>query len=214
MIIIYMSLIIFHELGHFLTALLFNWKFDKIYIYPLGGVTLFKDRVNKPFIEELLVTIMGPIFQIILTIILVNIYEDIIIYSNTLLVFNLLPITPLDGGRLTEIIMSCFLPFKKSMNYIIKISFIIWILIFTLILKTNSLVIIISFLFLIFKIIDENKKISYYYNKFIIERVLHIYKGKNKIIKDINDLYKYKNNYIIIDNHLYSEKEYIERFLM
>ena len=182
MIIIYMSLIIFHELGHFLTALLFNWKFDKIYIYPLGGVTLFKDRVNKPFIEELLVTIMGPIFQIILTIILVNIYEDIIIYSNTLLVFNLLPITPLDGGRLTEIIMSYFLPFKKSMNYIIKISFIIWILIFTLILKTNSLVIIISFLFLIFKIIDENKKISYYYNKFIIERVLHIYKGKNKRI--------------------------------
>ena len=64
-IIIYMLLIIIHELGHFLAAKLFNWKVDKIYIYPLGGVTKFNENINKPLIEEFLITIMGPIFQII-----------------------------------------------------------------------------------------------------------------------------------------------------
>ena len=61
-----MSLIVFHEFGHFLTAKQFNWNIDGIYIYPLGGITKFNTDINKPIVEELLVTLMGPIFQIVL----------------------------------------------------------------------------------------------------------------------------------------------------
>ena len=49
-IISFLLLIVFHELGHFLMAKVFNWKIDKIYIYPLGGITRFNDKINKPFI--------------------------------------------------------------------------------------------------------------------------------------------------------------------
>ena len=58
-----MLLIIIHEFGHFITAYFFNWKIDKIYIYPLGGITRFNDIINKPFIEQFLVLLMGPVFQ-------------------------------------------------------------------------------------------------------------------------------------------------------
>ena len=56
---------IIHELGHFLTAKFLNWKVDKIYFYPYCGYTKFNDDLNKPKKEELLIMIMGPVFQII-----------------------------------------------------------------------------------------------------------------------------------------------------
>ena len=72
--LLYLLLIIVHELGHFFTAKYFNWEIDKIYIYPLGGLTKFKTLINKPLKEELLVTIMGPIFQILFFNLIINIF--------------------------------------------------------------------------------------------------------------------------------------------
>ena len=60
-----MSLIFVHEMGHFLTSKLLKWKTDKICIYPLGGVTVLNDDINKSLKEEFLIVIMGPIFQMI-----------------------------------------------------------------------------------------------------------------------------------------------------
>ena len=194
--------------------MLFNWKVDKIYIYPLGGVTVFKDRLNKPFIEELFVTIIGPLFQIITAYYLSFIDNNILLFSNTLLIFNLLPIIPLDGGRLSSIFIALFVPFKKSMLYVVKLSFIIWFLILFFIIKTKSLILIFSFILIIFKIFDESNKIKYLFIRFLIERTFNNYNGKSIIIYKIEDLYKYKKNLIIKNNHLYNEKEYIERFLM
>ena len=125
-IVLFIFIIIFHELGHMLTAKLFNWKIDKICIYPLGGLTLFNDRVNKPLLEELLVVIMGPIFQIIITLLISKYDTNVILFSNTLLLFNLLPIVPLDGGKILNIILFLFNPLKKSIVYIVRISYIIY----------------------------------------------------------------------------------------
>lgn len=213
-IILYLILISFHELGHLLTAKLFNWKVDKIYIYPLGGITRFNDKINKPFIEEFLVTIMGPIFQMIITIILYNAYKDILILSNSLLFFNLLPIIPLDGGRILTIVLSLFKPFKKTMILVIKISFIMYILLIVYTLKISSLFLFLIIIFLLFKIIDEKNNIKYIFNRFIIERLIMLnnYK-KSVIINRIEDIYKYRNNIIKYRNKIYNEKEYIYRFL-
>ena len=60
-----MSLIIVHEFGHLLMAKHYKWNTDKIYIYPLGGITKFDVIINKPLKEELLIMLMGPIFQVV-----------------------------------------------------------------------------------------------------------------------------------------------------
>lgn len=213
-IILFLILIIVHELGHLLTAKIFNWKTDKIYIYPLGGITKFKDSINKPFIEEFLVAIMGPFFQMIITIILYNSNKDILVLSNSLFLFNLLPIVPLDGGRILTIILSLFKPFKKTMIIVIKISFIIYILLIVYIINKSSYFFLLIIIFLLFKIIDEKNNINYLFNRFIIERLLLVNRYKSSVlINRIKDMYKYRNNIIKDKNKIYNEKEYIDIFL-
>ena len=207
---LYLLIIVFHELGHLLLGLLFNWKIDKVYIYPLGGLTKFNDRINKPLIEELIVTITGPIFQIIITYFLKDYDTNVLLFSNTILVFNLLPIVPLDGGKLLNILLFVIKPIKKSLRYTIIVSYLTYIVLLLFILKIKSLFFLIVVLFLIFKIFEESKKNKYYCDKYLLEKYLYTIKyRKNIIIDNIKKIYKYKNNYVIINNKLYSEKEYI-----
>ena len=205
-----MLLIIIHEFGHFIIAFLFNWKIDKIYIYPLGGITKFNDRVNKPFLEEVLVLLTGPVFQIIGSYFLSKIDNNAFIYSNYLLLFNLLPIVPLDGGRLLTLFFSLFIPYKKTLNIMVKISLITYLTIMIYILIHYSLSLLIIFLFLIIKIIGEKKNNKYIFNKFILERSIYKFNYKNRIIiTNINDMYKYKSHLFKLNNRIYPEKEYL-----
>ena len=177
----------------------------------MGGITRFKDCINKPFIEEFIITIMGPIFQIIISFLLNCYYDKSMHISNILLIFNLLPILPLDGGRLLCLILSLFKSFKRSMIITIKISYIIYLLLLAYILKVFSLFFIFIIISLLFKIIEENKKMKYYYYSFIMERYLFKKRYKTTtIINKLDDMYKYRNNMIKDKNCLFDEKEYIE----
>lgn len=205
-----MLLIIIHEFGHFITAYFFNWKIDKIYIYPLGGITRFNDLINKPFIEEFLVLLMGPVFQIVGACLLHRIDNNAYIYSNYLLLFNFLPIVPLDGGRLLTIIFSLLIPYKKALDVIIYLSFSIYIALISYIFINGSFTILIICLFLIIKIIEEKKNNKYIFKKYILERYLYEYRFKNKkVITNFNEMYKYKSHLFKINNKYYSEKEYL-----
>ena len=62
--IIFTSIILFHELGHIITSLLFKWKIEKILILPFGCITIYNVLLNVKLKEEFLVAIMGPVFQI------------------------------------------------------------------------------------------------------------------------------------------------------
>ena len=70
--------------GHFLTAKLLKVEVDKIYLYPLGGISKFNLELNSSQIIELLILIAGPIFQflaaLLLTILLPNYIELVKIY--------------------------------------------------------------------------------------------------------------------------------------
>ena len=46
-LIVFTSLIIFHELGHYLVARLQHFNVKKIIIYPYGGLTKIEDLINK-----------------------------------------------------------------------------------------------------------------------------------------------------------------------
>ena len=208
-VIFYMVIIIFHELGHLFIALLFHWSVSKIYIYPLGGITKFNDVVNKPFYQELLINIFGPLIQIVVAFYLSKYDSSVNNFSNALLFFNLLPIIPLDGGRLVFILINRVFPLKKCIKYIIVLSFYIYFLfLYYFIFKYNSLFFLITLFFLIFKIIDEKKELKYYFDKFLLERYMYSFKFKKSIvIDDIYKMYKYKNNIILKDNIIYDEKE-------
>ena len=61
----FMLIIIIHELGHIITGILLKQKIEKIILLPFGGITIFQMKLNISIYKELLIAIMGPIFQII-----------------------------------------------------------------------------------------------------------------------------------------------------
>lgn len=190
-----------------------KWKTDKIYIYPLGGVFKLNDDINKPLFEELLIVIMGPLIQIIyFKILTLCEIKNISFFNYFLLIINLLPVYPLDGGKILNIIMSFYIPYRKSLNITLFISFITYIIVILfLCLYVNSIIILVAYILISIKIYDEYKKKKYYFNKFLLERHLKNYRfPKIKYIKNIKDMYRERLHYFYIDNKVLSEKKYLD----
>lgn len=210
-----MSIIIIHELGHLLTAKYYNWKIDKIYIYPLGGITKINDKINRPLKEELIIVLMGPIFQIIYYYFLKILgVEDILIFNLILLTFNLLPIYPLDGGKILNLLFSFCLSYKLSYKITFFISFFSYIvLVFFSLLYLHSFFFIIVIFLLFFKILDEYSKKKFYFNKFLLERYLNNYRFKKiKFIKKIDSMYRDKTHFFRKNNQIVTEKEFLKEY--
>ena len=198
-------IILFHELGHILAAIFFNWHIEKVIILPLGGITIFDELINRPLKEEFIIAIMGPIFQTILFIIDNDLFRY---YNLNLLIFNLLPIFPLDGSKILNVLLNKIYSFKVSHIISIIISAIS---IFFLLLFRFNLILYISIIFLIIKIYREYKLHNYLFNKFLFERYLYNFNFKKS--KIVNNSLKMKRDYrhLIKANKYITEKEYLER---
>lgn len=140
-------------------------------------------------------------------------YSSIIkIYHYGILIFNLLPIYPLDGGKLVNIILSYKFTYKKSLILSLAISYITVLLLFIINKNNITLNIIIIVVFLIYKITYEYKRVNYIYEKFLLERYLKNYHFKDRIvINNINKLYRNKKHIIKINNKYYTEKELLQK---
>ena len=208
--IIINTLIIIHEFGHLLAAKIFKVEVDKIYIYPLGGITKLNMNLNIHPLKEFVIVLMGPLFQYIAYFILINLFEKEIVqtYHYGILLFNLLPIYPLDGGKILNIIISSFIPYKRSLKLSAYLSY-VFILLVVINYKEIKLNIIITTLFLTTLAVKEQLKINHKYNKFILERHLNNYRfNKSKIISNDNDLYRNRRHLLRINGKYYLENEY------
>ena len=164
---------------------------------------------------EFLILIAGPLFQNIAYFILIYLFpydkELILIYHISLLVFNLLPIYPLDGGKLLNLFINNFLPYKKTLKLIIKISYLLVFIIF-IIQKNITINILVMLLFLLVVIHKEENKVDYIYNKFLLERYLNKYKFKHsKIINSKEKFYRNRRHLIKVGDKYYLEDEYLEK---
>lgn len=221
-IITFTSIIIIHELGHVLTGLYYKYKIDKITIYPYGGMTRFNTLINTNINKDLLVALSGIIMQflyyLIITILYTKgyireyIYNIFTMYHSSILFFNILPIIPLDGSKIVNLILSKYLHFNLSNKLTIAISLItiITLLISRIFEYNYSFIIILSLLMK--NIYDSYKNIEYIYNRFILERYLYkITYSQTKIIKNKKEMYKNKTHYFYINNKLLEEKEYLNK---
>ena len=207
--------IFIHESGHYIFSLIVNFKYKEIVIYPFGEITIYNEDLNVSTNKELFVLLGGVTFQILFYFLIKYLYMNYYVTTHVfniikninylLLSFNFLPILPLDGGKLLNIILDKIFPYKIS-NIISIIISLLFIIIFTII-KRNYLYIILT-IYLLKSLYLEYININYKYNKFILERYINYYKfNKIKIINNINKL---KRDYIHIINNTF-ESDYLHK---
>ena len=205
--IIFSSIIIVHELGHIIGAIIFKWKIDRVILLPFGGITIFQENIDKSLKEEFIIAILGPLLQLVFYFL----YSDnptFNQYNLIILLFNLLPIYPLDGSKIVNILFNEFISFKRSHILTIITSF-ITLLVVILSIKYNLLLYLIL-LFIVLEIIKEINKHNYYFNRFLLERYLYNNEySKNKIIDNIKKMKKQTKHIFKINNKYFTEREII-----
>lgn len=179
---------------------------------------MFDDQIDKPLYQEFLITVFGPIFQWIIFFILICLknysstyfIESLYNYHIYMFIFNLLPIIPLDGSKILNILLNKLFSYKKS-NLLLSIISILFLIGFSIYFKNNySYYIVISFL--IYEIINFIKQSNFMFYKFVYEKYLYRNNYKKTIL--INNINKMKRNkkHLIRDNNRYiTEKEYIKK---
>jgi len=130
--------VVIHEFGHALTARRFGVETKDIILSPLGGLARLNRLPDKP-IQEFLIAIAGPATNVVIAILLFPIIwfspsmtfliEDsadvlftkpvnllpLLFYTNiTLVIFNMIPAFPMDGGRVLRSLLAMYLDRLKA----------------------------------------------------------------------------------------------------
>ena len=123
--------VLLHELGHALAAKAYGIPTVDITLYPIGGVARMERMPEKP-VQELVVAIAGPLVNIVIIIVLgavlfatggldlTAIVTDpnllqILFWTNiVMLVFNLIPAFPLDGGRVLRALLATRMEYAQA----------------------------------------------------------------------------------------------------
>ncbi|TES51598.1 protease [Halalkalibacterium halodurans] len=122
-----------HEMGHAVAAHFFRWRIRKIELLPFGGVAEVEEGGNRSFKEEVIIITAGPLQHVWMMAVSyglvalemwnVSTYQQFLWYNVTILAFNLLPILPLDGGRLIQLLCMRFWPYRLALRRTVGLSF-------------------------------------------------------------------------------------------
>lgn len=180
---IFILFTLIHEISHAITGIILGLKLRNFEVLPFGFKITFEEFkfYKKMQRKKLLVALAGPLTNLIIMVfaIIFKLHTDII-YSNLIIaLFNLIPIYPLDGGRIVKAILNTKLTPQKS-NFILNKISNITIIILTavtsiLILYIKNIAILFVLAYLWYIVIRENKR----YN--LLSRVYDIIKEKENV---------------------------------
>ncbi|NLL52298.1 MAG: peptidase M50 [Peptococcaceae bacterium] len=122
------GLVILHEIVHILVAKGFGVKLRSVELYPYGGTAVLEDSFEGKKVDESIIAFAGPAFNFLLFIIFQYLrWEGILQGSWTLefvkinfwlACFNLIPVLPLDGGRMVRAFLAGTFGFVKTTKFL------------------------------------------------------------------------------------------------
>ena len=122
MSIIFIS-VLAHELGHGIMAKALGANVIEVQLFPFGGIAIMENIAKYGGCKELIVAISGPIISMMVGLIFL-IYKNVFAlgelayrYNSALFLFNLLPVLPLDGGRVVRNILLYRTSYKRATKF-------------------------------------------------------------------------------------------------
>jgi len=125
--------VLLHEFGHALAARGFGIRTPDITLLPIGGVARIQRMPDKPW-QELVVAIAGPLVNVVIAAVLVFVLDRHAEFQHvqhlsqpgvetlaklasvniSLVLFNLIPAFPMDGGRVLRSLLAMALPYSRA----------------------------------------------------------------------------------------------------
>ena len=172
--ILYLCSLLVHEFSHMLIAKKRGYICSKITLYPTGAL-LYGETDEFAFKDEILIALAGPLSNIVLCVLCVfvwwiypysyNFTTDFVVANLSLAIFNLLPIYPLDGGRVVLAFLSLYFSRKQAAVVTKNITIIVSIILFAVfvvsIFFTPNFSIGITSVVIFISVIGEEKQSAY-----------------------------------------------------
>lgn len=132
--------VVLHEYGHALTARRYGIQTQDITLLPIGGVARLERMPEKPS-QEFFVAIAGPMVNVVIAAILFvvmilagvavpslglgfgneSFIEQLFTINVMLVLFNLIPAFPMDGGRVLRALLASRIDYAKATTYAARI---------------------------------------------------------------------------------------------
>ena len=124
------AFVLLHEFGHAFAARTFGIRTPDITLYVIGGVARLTRIPDKPW-QELVVAVAGPLVNVVIFVVLrgaihleqaqdpenlekIELLARVANYNWLLLVFNLIPAFPMDGGRVLRSLLAMVMPYPRA----------------------------------------------------------------------------------------------------
>ncbi|MFC8687721.1 M50 family metallopeptidase [Brevibacillus porteri] len=117
-------IVLIHELGHIAMARELGWTVKEVQLLPFGGVATMEDSYATDPMDEIVVALAGPFLNMVMMAasylfwfmgIWTEEWARFFLVSNlTIALFNLLPIWPLDGGRILLAVLCWFMSYRQA----------------------------------------------------------------------------------------------------
>ena len=123
--------VVLHELGHALAAMSFNVRTIDVTLYPVGGIARLEHMPRDPK-QELIIAAAGPAVNLAIALVLAGValfgsaavlgrpslsgpLNSTLMWMNlALVVFNLIPAFPMDGGRVFRAVLAMRLAYSTA----------------------------------------------------------------------------------------------------
>lgn len=209
-----------HEVAHMMVARYFHYPIRSIIIYPFGLCAQMPTMGMGSVWQEMAIVAAGPLTHLLFPCffawlnachLLSSAYTDYLCYLNTsILIFNLLPIYPLDGGRLVQSFYHLFFRYRTAQHLTYLTSLINLTMLFHYrIITTASAWLVMGFL--LFQIVMCWKNIAYDRIVFYHYRRDHPPKGRLRANRK-EDLFRANTNMMKSEHGWMLEDEWLRAY--